>query len=207
MDNITQIFNRLSLTFLQQIGAQQTPGLGICVSSSKAGEGKSTVALGLARQLVANSAYKVLLVDANFESPAIAKLLKLPHGVPGFADCLHGRAEINQAVQNIDGLHVLSAGVNSLVSDLFHTQLIPDFYHSLRKDYPIVIFDMASLNSSGANVLLQAADKTLLVVDATSTRREVAKAALDELHLQLPVEKIAGAILNKLPHYIPADKY
>lgn len=99
---------RTNLQFLEV--AKGTESNSFVVTSSIAGEGKSTTSINLASTL-AESGKRVLLIDADLRRSTVAKYLNI-EGSVGLTTVLIGRATLDDVVQPIGngGFHVVAAG-------------------------------------------------------------------------------------------------
>jgi len=159
----------------------------VMVTSSVAGEGKSTTVANLAVAL-AVAGRNVVLVDLDLRRPAIARLFGLPSS-PGIAEVVRGTARIEDSTHSVsldhsrqnrgsdrsdDGptvgaLQVVTAGA-PLWADWIDTlqvadgRALPSALASLRQGADIVLVDTAPLlQASDTLVLSQFADAILLV--------------------------------------------
>ena len=80
--------------------------------SAAQGDGKTTVALGLARALAVDGQHRVLLVELDLRRPAIDRALGLPAPEVGLRQYLEGQAGATVTVRRpaAGGFWVLSAG-------------------------------------------------------------------------------------------------
>ncbi|MGD9665618.1 MAG: GumC family protein, partial [Novosphingobium sp.] len=113
------------------------------VTSSQAGEGKSTTALTLARKF-AQLGRRTLLVDADLRRPALAAMLGVPKPDKGLVDVIMGRTELADVLieQGEDNLDIVPVGVvpgNPV--EILSSRALSDFIARTRKEYGIVIFD------------------------------------------------------------------
>jgi protein-tyrosine kinase len=69
----------------------------LALTSPRAGCGKSTVALNLGFAFARQSGLRVILAEADLRRPALARMLGLPPGGPGFAEVLAGTARFDAA--------------------------------------------------------------------------------------------------------------
>jgi succinoglycan biosynthesis transport protein ExoP len=81
----------------------------VLVTSSVAGEGKSTLAVNLAL-IMALSGHRVVLIDADLRNPAIHRYLGLAN-VRGLSDTLAGRGSWSTNVQRVDLSRFVDAGM------------------------------------------------------------------------------------------------
>jgi succinoglycan biosynthesis transport protein ExoP len=176
------------------------PASGVFViSSARAGEGKSTVALMLARAW-AEAGERVLLVEAELRNPRLAGVLELGNG-PGLADVLTGRAALGKAVQHTvnDGLHVVTAGtVPANPTELLAGEAMAATLGEMRSTYSRVVIDAPAMQPfSDAALLSVQADWTVMVVKYARVSRELLQTSLR--NLELVKGRVAGVVFNALP--------
>ena len=96
-------------TNMDHLAALPAPGV-VLISSARAGEGKTTVALMLARAW-ADAGEKVLVVETDLRRPRLAAELKLENAL-GLGDVLAGRAVLSSVIQKTasERLHLVAAG-------------------------------------------------------------------------------------------------
>ncbi len=82
----------------------------VMVTSATAGEGKTTLAAGLASSL-ARAGRKTLLLDGDLRRPSVHQLFEIPEQ-PGFSEALLGEIELLEAIQDtpLENLSVMPAG-------------------------------------------------------------------------------------------------
>lgn len=197
------LMHRLALRVREQLPDR---GLGrvLVVSSSRPDEGKSVIARALAKRLVQQHRGRVLLIDGSAEDPA-GHAGSRAKSRPGFYDLLREpKAHASAVVSRSDArLHLLAAGPHRDASLVYHESTVRDLFAKLRERYHWTVVDAGALPQIGS--LGHQADGVLLVVDASSTRREVVKGAIDGA--RLPAGKLLGAVLNRRPQYVPAWAY
>ena len=177
----------------------------LLVSSSMAGDGKTSVAVNLATTFVAENK-KVLLIDANFWRPSLHKIFPRPevqgegpgfpetsqNGVPkpgeppefGLSALLMGLCGYQEVIRpsGIEGLSLIESGLlPSNPAELLGGPQMKQLVKHQRENYDYVVIDGPPvLLVSEAKVLARLADGTMLVVNAGATTRGVALRAIRE---------------------------
>lgn len=203
---LQKIFIRL-LSRLDKVAAVQSKqGKVVYVTSASGQEGKTFMATALARQAAAVSGGRVLLVDANMSTPGLPKYFPVQNSA-GLSDVLTGVTWCEDLCLQVTGanLHVMPVGLQCRPGLLFNQRDVDTFLGHVRERFDLIIIDADSITSTGANSMASLVDGLLLVVDATTTRREVFEHALREL--KEDQRKIIGAVLNKKKHYLPRSLY
>jgi capsular exopolysaccharide synthesis family protein len=189
---------RTNLTFLR-IADEAVEGAHVLsITSSLAGEGKSTVSSNLAVALAQTGA-RVLLVDADLRRPTIAGLLRL-EGSVGLTTVLAGQAPLVDVVQQWGehGLHVLPSGpLPPNPAELLGSPVMRRLVEQMRRDYDYVVFDSAPLLPvADAVVLSRVVDGTVVVAQAGRVRRgQVVRALANLEQVSAPV---VGLVLNRV---------
>lgn len=147
----------------------------IAMTSSVSGEGKTTLALWLARQ-AARSGEKVIVIDADMRKPNLHMVLGQAYE-RSIVDHLSGRAALGDIVHRDQesGAHIIfSAAVPDRALDLLGAGKMQQLITSLRQIYDLVIIDTpACLAVSDATMMTQVADQTLYAVAWNKTPREI----------------------------------
>lgn len=171
----------------------------IQVTSSVAGEGKTTTAANLAVTL-AEAGKRVLLVDCDLRRPRAHKFFALDNDI-GFTSVLLGECEVKEALKRLPGvpnLMVLPSGppppnpAEVLSSSSTRTTL-----NLLTKVVDHVIIDCPPLLPvADASILAGYVDATVLVVTAGSTTRRSLGRSLELLgQVNAPIE---GIVFNRV---------
>ncbi len=172
------------------------PPRSVLVTSSVPQEGKSTVALSLAR-LMAKSGRKVLLIDADLRRPRIAEVLRIPER-PGLVDVLARSVSWLEAVQHdaAAGLDVLTTGESAVSPpDLFGSAQMRVLMAELAAYYDLVVVDSPPvLAVSEPRILACLVDTTVFVIRWAKTPREVAGLGLKQIRES--GGSLAGAVLS-----------
>lgn len=171
----------------------------IAITSAKQGEGKSTVALMLARAW-AEAGENVLLVEANLHRPRLANDIRLAKSI-GLSDVLAGHLPLDRVIQHtaVDGLHAVAAGtLSSHPTELLRGGGIVAVLDDMRSRYSRVIVDAPALQPLSDTALLAArVDGTLLVVRYGKVTPELLTESLR--NLESVNTHATGVVLNALP--------
>lgn len=181
------------------------------MTSAVPSEGKSFVALGLARA-IASSGKSVLLVECDLRRSSLAGRLGV-HAKHGLYAVLSNAASLEESVMPTDttGLFFLDAEPRiPNPSDLFNSHRFEAFLSTVREAYDYVLLDTPPVGAFvDAAVLSRLADATFLVVRENYTRREQVVAAYDQL--VKAGGNVAGVIMNYCSRsggdYYYYDKY
>lgn len=231
-DDVRTLLSLDSLTVIPELSAQQrsknaedTPALAegcrilcanlnmaqaihpfkmVMVTSSLAGEGKSTIAANIA-SFLAMSGKRVLLVDADMRHPVLDQHFQLDNR-KGLSSAFlepwpQVQMELDGKPTEIQSLRVLTTGVlpsnppELLQSHLAH-QLFNHFRNAQQFDY--IIFDTPPLLPvADAQILAAYIQTTVLVVDASKTSRKVLRQARQTL--SRTSTRVIGVAINKSP--------
>ncbi len=155
----------------------------ILVTSSIAGEGKTTVASNLAITM-AQAGNRTLIVGADLRRPT----LHLVYGVrrePGITNYLAGMASLEQIVQKsgIDRLAVITCGaVPPNPSELLSSQKLKDFISLLKNKVDVILFDSPPLVPViDAAIISAYADGVVLVASSGLSKIDLLKHAKEIL--------------------------
>lgn len=171
----------------------------LVITSSVAGEGKSTTAVELARVL-AEGGERVLLVDGDLRQPKVATYLGL-EGSLGLADVLAGTTDLESVIQRWGGagLSVLASGsIPPNPSELLGSRAFGELVAKVRGEFDHVIIDSPPLLPvTDASVTSVMVDGVLLVVRYGRTTQRQVNTAVESLNT---VEaRILGAVINATP--------
>jgi capsular exopolysaccharide synthesis family protein len=186
-----------NLNFLRQ----DTSIRSLTVSSSIAGEGKSTVAINLARA-VAAIGKKVLLVDADLRSSNEIYSSIISKSDLGLSDylCLD-RLDVRSVIQPslVDrNLFVMTSGwlTNNPIK-LIDSEKMQQLIKELQKNFDLVIYDTSSLiGYADVNILASRTDGIIIVTALGKLKKNLLQEALEQLNLsRIPV---FGIVVNQL---------
>ncbi|NOY42223.1 MAG: CpsD/CapB family tyrosine-protein kinase [Planctomycetes bacterium] len=181
---------------------EQTMAVGITGCKSKSGA--TTVATKLALHAGSQQVGRVLLIDANRNSPTMKKTLGLAPN-SGLYDVLSGEVaprecEPEQIAENV---FVLSAGdVQSTADARVDRQLAAEMMEQFRLDYDLILVDLPPAKDlRSALPVAKSLDGVLLVTRSESVKQpEVQRIAQQ---LQQDNVELWGAVLNRHREYVP----
>jgi capsular exopolysaccharide synthesis family protein len=155
----------------------------LLISSSLPREGKTTIAVSLARTL-AMFGQRVLVVDCDLHRPTTHEAMKMKPA-PGLSECLREGVRPEDVIQidEASGAHVLQAGTpHGYSPDQLDSDVMQRLLRSLTRRYDLVILDSAPvLAVADTFFLARLADKTIFLVRWAKTRRESVGLALEQL--------------------------
>jgi Mrp family chromosome partitioning ATPase len=141
-------------------------------------EGMTGVVASLGVAMARRSEGGVLLIEANFRAPALAKRMGVEESL-GLADVLRGDAHASRAVKPtaVGGVSLLSAGHIGLDDDcLPDIGQLPEILAQLRCEYQTVLIDAGPLSQPEVPRLARFCDGAYLVIRLGATpRREVSR--------------------------------
>lgn len=167
----------------------------LTVTSSVAGEGKSTVALNLAAIMAERVDQRVLLIDCDLRRPQVRTLLG--GGPPGFQEVLEGTCTFEEAIHQEPTMGFSYIPVIAPMADplklLSNTQRLERVLQAARHRFEYVILDAPPvLPVSDPLFLSEASDAVLFVVRAGDTSGRMLSHALSILRK----DKLLGLVLN-----------
>jgi polysaccharide biosynthesis transport protein len=207
---VDQLAHEEALRLVQRLFSLQTqnaPRLVVFAAVDK-GSGCSQICARVAEALPANVRGSVCLVEANFRSPSLPEMFGTTNHF-GLTDALLGQGPIRTFTKPLhtENLWLLSSG--SLAADspsLLNSNRIKARFEELRKEFDYTLVDAPPLSRYADAVALgQLADGLVLVLEANSTRREVAQSVA--ANLQAAKVRVLGAVLNKRTFPIPEALY
>jgi capsular exopolysaccharide synthesis family protein len=192
-------------------GDSERPPRSILVTSALPEEGKTTLAVTLARML-ARGRKRVILVEADLRRPRVHRFFGWKPGF-GLAEYLAGRVPLQGAVRRDreSGLHVICAGdAGRDPGRRLSGRRLALTVEALAAHYDTVIVDSPpSLPFADARILAPLTDATILVTRWRKTPRE--SVALAARTLRDAGAMLSGAVLSRVDskryrHYDTADK-
>jgi len=179
----------------------------LSVTSAREGEGKSTTARTVARD-VASLGKKVLLVDMDLRRPTLHRWMGTD-GTSGLTDLLTGERNFDQVVkrsefENLDYMSALPTPPDPAL--ILSGEGVSGFFALARERYDVVIVDSAPLlGLSDAVILASHADGLLFIIDGSGFHRGAVKSALRRL--ALVNANILGVVLNRFEPRVGDSDY
>lgn len=170
----------------------------IQLTSSQAGEGKSTTAVVLA-EMFASFGRKTLLVDADLRRPSVAKLLDIERPKVGVVEVVLGHVKLEHAI--VRGVHenldILPVGeIPPSPTEILASQEFEEFIKDCRGKYSLVIFDSSPvMGLADAPMLARLVDATIFVLEANTMPFSRARTAIRRI--TAAGGKTIGAVLTK----------
>jgi capsular exopolysaccharide synthesis family protein len=169
----------------------------LAVCSALAGEGKTTVALGLAITVAQDfPERRVLLVETDTERPTLARDFDVDNS-PGLLEHLVEGLPLEDACRPtyLENLDLLTVGAPAHVSGRpLRSSRMASAVDAMHQNYDLIILDVpAVLVNSDALLLCELADAAVLVVRAGVTPSALVGKALEHLDSG----KLRGVVLNE----------
>ena len=171
----------------------------IGITSTVPNEGKSTIALSLAR-LMSHAGTRIILLDCDLRNPSLSRRLA-PSAKSGFLEVMSGEVSVDQ-VAWLDPSTKLTFLPTVMKPGFSHTDEIlasaaaKSLIDGLRKIYDYVIVDLSPLVPVvDVRATSQLVDLYIFVVEWGGTKRDMAKRALSEA--SGVYQNMLGVVLNK----------
>lgn len=176
------------------------PSYVLGVTSAMAGEGKTTISIGLTEVMGTDFGLDTVLLDVHAErhwpttDESTAQL--------GLSDWLSGECELVDAQVNLhDKCTIMPFGSQIITSrDLLQYMVKTDALQQLRQQSSLVLLDLPDLLNPAAPALANLCDGIVLVIRSGETPAEVVKGFLP----MLSNVTIHGVILNRHRPAVPA---
>jgi capsular exopolysaccharide synthesis family protein len=195
------------------------PATVLGITSSLPDEGKTTVAINLAR-LVAQSGGRALLIDGDLRASALSNSI-VPPNTRGLVQVVRGEAQLGEVLWSDQAtrLQFLPAGVAAKLSnanEVLNSAGTAALLDACRRHYDLVVVDLpAVLPAIDVRAAAHLFDGLVFVVEWGYATEEVLAQAF---HVDAIADKVIGVVLNKVkfralrryqdrPAEIVADKY
>jgi capsular exopolysaccharide synthesis family protein len=167
----------------------------IGVASTLRGEGRSTIALGLASAISQEIPLPVVLIETDLSKPALAEDLNMPN--KGLSEYLRGEIELDDLIQSTalaDLAVIVSGDCQGQALKLLRSERLTHLLSILSQQFAAVVLDLPPMSQAGESArVISQIDRVLMVVEAGSTPKNLVKNAME----MIPEEKLAGVLLNR----------
>lgn len=172
----------------------------IAVTSSVKNEGKTLTAINLSVAMAKDFDRSVLLVEADFKSPTLSRLLgREMNG--GVIDVLSKQTDLARVgLTYFDGRLMILMSGKSLGDDLrlLSSNRAGDFLREMKTHFDYIFLDLPPvIPLADANVIMEWADGVIMVIRAGHTPRHIVKRAMADLDAR----KILGVVLNDVKSF------
>ena len=202
--SLTAPFSRYAETLRSvKVAAETAPNgplVVIGVVSALPNEGRSTVAMNLAR-LMAQSGSRALLIDGDMRNPTLSREL-VPPDAPGLAQVVSGTARISDVIWSDQStrLQFIAAGTGREpameVNDILSAQATRAVINACRQQYDVVIVDLpATLPVVDVRAAAHLFDGFLLVAEWGYVTDDILRRGVQAGGIE---DRILGVVFNKV---------
>ena len=169
-------------------------------TSSVPNEGKSTVAVALAR-LVAQTGARTLLIDCDLKNPSVSRALS-PRATNGLLEVLKGQVSLETAIWSDDAtnLKFLPVALRARLahsSEILASEKTRKLFDGLRQDYDYIFLDFSPLMPIvDVRASTRLVDGYVYVIEWGKTRTDHVQNALRSA--SQVYERLLGVVLNKV---------
>ena len=169
----------------------------IMITSTQAGEGKTTTICNLA-VTYAQEGKRVLLIDADMRKPSLHRLFSQPNH-QGLSTLLTGNTNVQDIIQEtfVSCLSLLSSGpAPSNPAELMNSTAFCELLEQLKFQYDIILIDTPAVLTATDSVIISAlCDGVVMLVAAGKVRKENLMKAKEQLnHVNA---RILGIVIHK----------
>ena len=169
--------------------------------------GVTTTTILFGQYLAMELKQKVLLIDANFNTPTLYRSFNTPES-PGFCEYLDSQSEVCTYKTSNENLFVMPPGNKALLKNtlLALHDRNKSKLQALDEKYDVILMDSEPItNTPESFCLASIADGVIMVVRAEKVRKEVLSTAKDRL--EQAGATIVGGIYNRRHFHIPSWLY
>lgn len=185
---------RTALQFATDHGVPRS----LLVTSSRPGEGKSSISLTLATAF-GRLGKRVLLIDADMRKPTFYVQGKSRQVTVGLSNLLVGQEKLSEAIHatELRNVALMPAGPNvPSPAELLSTSAFRELLDNVGEMYDVVVVDGPPvLGLADAPLLGSYCDATLIVIETAAIRRTLAANAV--ARLRAANARVIGGVLNK----------
>ncbi|MFI5282873.1 MAG: CpsD/CapB family tyrosine-protein kinase [Candidatus Dormibacterales bacterium] len=172
------------------------------VTSASYGEGKTSVAIGMATAMAVDTKKPTLLIECDFATPSFYKFFNIS-ATGGLSEWLegHSRLRIVRGAALVPNIYVIPAGAQQRdPAHLFYQLADRKVFDGLRNTFGNVVVDLPPmLNISYAPLASALADRLLIVARSKATLI----ADLEALVARIGRDRVSGIVLNGTDYRTP----
>lgn len=187
-------------TRIRYSGVEGTIPKKLLVTSSSAGEGKTTTAVNLAGSF-AQANQKVLLLDCDLRKPRVHKIFNHER-FPGFIDYFFGQATFDELIRKTEqaSLYYITGGtIPPNPAEILGSHKMEEFLKKLESHFDLIVIDSPPIIAvTDSEILAQMVDGVMLVVSAGVTEYDILFKSLDVL--KMAKSQFLGTVLNKFAY-------
>jgi capsular exopolysaccharide synthesis family protein len=176
----------------------------VMLVSALAGEGVSTVTLGLAATMAERSRQGVVVVDLDSTTPTLAGRLGLSPRC-GLGELLAKEATRSEAVIEAQLPHLFLLGHGKVKADFSRPSslaLFEELLKGMRSDFDFIVLDGGALETCSDSLLVSGrVDGVIIVVQADRTGADPVREASSRL--KMAGANVLGVVLNRRRDYLP----
>lgn len=179
---------------------EEQPPKTILITSSRTGEGKTTIATNLA-VIFSQSGKRVILVDADLRRPAIHTAIGIPNRL-GLTTILRDSIDPESVWKNFGNdsrkMHVITSGSRTPnPAELLGSDRMLHILAELRKSADVIIFDGPPVIVADVQILASLMDRVIMVLRPGKSSAEEAKSTLTQLNRS--GASVMGVVFNRIP--------
>jgi capsular exopolysaccharide synthesis family protein len=166
----------------------------VLMTSPSPGEGKTLTSVNLAWSFaeVGNS---TCLVDLDFRSPGMSRMLRYPFEEGGVQEVLQGEVEIDESIHQLGEHPLYVLGIKKRLASpghLFYSQSMQRMVSKLRSMFKWVLLDFAPvIPMADISEMIENIDGALLVVRTNKTEKDMLNPAIEAIG-----SKLWGVVAN-----------
>ena len=179
----------------------------IGVTSAISGEGRTTVALGLAETLAIDLDVPITLIEVDLDRPALAPRFGIAP-TPGLCEVLRDECRLDEVIRAVsEKLSVVTTGtVGPDCARLLRQLPAREPFHGPHAPDGVIILDLPPIiNHSYSALAASVADAVVLVVRAGVTPTNVVREAIARLEDRPPQGVVLNAPRSALPAWWPGQ--
>lgn len=170
----------------------------IMVTSSLAGEGKTTTLCNLA-SVMTDAKRKILIIDLDLRKPTVHKKFNISNS-KGLMELLMNKDDYKNYINNVyRGLDVITSGkIPPNPAEIVNSKAIRELIKELSEHYEYILIDTPPIAMVSDPITISTyTDAVILTIAYSHTEREIAKKSVASLkHVNA---NIIGTVLNKIP--------